>query len=93
VALKFRKEYIKGCSCKQTEYNPTEIMAANQKKVEAAPAAGGAQTNAAQTEPPGDMPKLDLDIGDGAVPAAPQPVAQPAAQAVDPGQSAVIKTP
>lgn len=93
VALKFRKEYIKGCSCKQTEYNPTEIMAANQKKVEAAPAAGGAQANAAQTEPPGDMPKLDLDIGDGAVPAAPQPVAQPAAQAVDPGQSAVIKTP
>ena len=27
VALKYRKEYVKGCSCKQAEYNPTEIEA------------------------------------------------------------------
>lgn len=80
VALKFRKEYVKGCSCKQTEYNPTEIMAANKKKVEVAPAADGAQAEAAAPPPPGDMPQLDLDIGGGAAPAAPQPVAQPAAQ-------------
>ncbi|MEE8633894.1 MAG: DUF2865 domain-containing protein, partial [Methyloceanibacter sp.] len=80
VALKFRKEYVKGCSCKQTEYNPTEIMAANKKKVEVAPAADGAQAEAAPPPPPGDMPQLDLDIGGGAAPAAPQPVAQPAAQ-------------
>jgi hypothetical protein len=31
VALKYRKEYVKGCSCKQSEYNPTEIEAANKK--------------------------------------------------------------
>jgi Protein of unknown function (DUF2865) len=31
VALKYRKEYVKGCSCKQAEYNPTEIEAANKK--------------------------------------------------------------
>jgi hypothetical protein len=31
VALKFRKEYVKGCSCKQAEYNPTEIEAANKQ--------------------------------------------------------------
>ena len=28
VALRFRKEYVTGCSCKQAEYNPTEIEAA-----------------------------------------------------------------
>ena len=31
VALRFRKEYVKGCSCKQAEYNPTEIEAANKQ--------------------------------------------------------------
>ena len=31
VALRFRKEYVKGCSCKQAEYNPTEIEAANKR--------------------------------------------------------------
>ena len=31
VALRFRKEYVKGCSCKQAEYNPTEIEASNKK--------------------------------------------------------------
>jgi hypothetical protein len=31
VALRYRKEYVKGCSCKQAEYNPTEIMAANKQ--------------------------------------------------------------
>ncbi len=30
VAFKFRKEYVKGCSCKQAEYNPTEIEARQQ---------------------------------------------------------------
>ncbi len=88
VALKYRKEFVKGCSCKQTEYNPTEIMAANKKKVEVAPAAEAPQAEA-EAASQGDMPQLDLDIGNGAVPAAPQPEAQ----AVDPGQSAVIKLP
>ena len=31
VALKFRKSYVNGCSCKQAEYNPTEIEAANKR--------------------------------------------------------------
>jgi Protein of unknown function (DUF2865) len=35
-AFKYRKEYVKGCSCKEAEYNPTEIEAAT-KKAEATP--------------------------------------------------------
>ena len=31
VALRYRKEYVNGCSCKQAEYNPTEIEAANKR--------------------------------------------------------------
>jgi len=38
VALKYRKSYVTGCSCKQAEYNPTEIEAAN-KRAEAEAAA------------------------------------------------------
>ncbi|MEC9368377.1 MAG: DUF2865 domain-containing protein [Pseudomonadota bacterium] len=30
-AFRFRKEYVKGCSCKVTEYNPAEIETYNQK--------------------------------------------------------------
>lgn len=30
-AWRYRKEFIKGCSCKQAEYDPTEIAAANEK--------------------------------------------------------------
>ena len=29
VAFKYKKEYVKGCSCKQAEYNPTEIETYN----------------------------------------------------------------
>ena len=91
VALRFRKEFVNGCSCKQTEYNPTKIEAAN-KKAQAAPAEAGAQANAAggaqapaqapaPTLEPGEMPELDLDITGSAAPAAP---AQPAPQAAPP---------
>ena len=38
VALKFRKGYVNGCSCKQAEYNPTAIEEAN-KRAEAEAAA------------------------------------------------------
>ena len=38
VALKFRKSYVNGCSCKQAEYNPTAIEEAN-KRAEAEAAA------------------------------------------------------
>jgi len=31
VALKFRKTFVNGCSCKQAEYNPTEIEEANKR--------------------------------------------------------------
>ncbi len=40
VALKFRKTYVNGCSCKQSEYNPTAIEEAN-KRAEAEEAAQG----------------------------------------------------
>jgi hypothetical protein len=36
VAFKYRKSYTAGCSCKQAEYNPTEIEQAN-KRAEATP--------------------------------------------------------
>lgn len=46
-AWRYRKEFINGCSCKQAEYDPTEIAAANEKAAaEAAEKAGG-------TPPPG----------------------------------------
>jgi len=81
VALKYRKEYVKGCSCKQVEYNPTEIEAAN-KKAEVDPAAGASQAapapQAAAAPPPGEMPQLDLDITGTAEPAPPAPA--PAAE-------------
>jgi len=38
VALRYRKEFVNGCSCKQAEYNPTEIESAN-KRAEADAAA------------------------------------------------------
>jgi hypothetical protein len=108
VALRYRKEFVKGCSCKQAEYNPTEIEAAN-KKAQAAEPAPATQANAAAAPaqpalPPGEMPKLNLDVGgpatpgqqaaQPAAPAAPPPVAQqqaPAAPAPADGQSSVIK--
>jgi hypothetical protein len=48
VALRFRKEYVKGCSCKQAEYNPTEIEASN-KRAEGGTDAQPAQGQAAAT--------------------------------------------
>ena len=68
VALRYRKEYVKGCSCKQSEYNPTEIEAANKKEAEAKTGAKGAQANAAaapaapKAQGKGEMPQLDLDV-------------------------------
>jgi hypothetical protein len=56
VALRFRKEYVKGCSCKQAEYNPTEIEAANKRAeggpAAAEPAAGHRDATAAAPPPP-----------------------------------------
>jgi len=79
VALKFRKEFVKGCSCKQAEYNPTQIEAANKQ----AAADAAAPAPAAPAAPAGPMPKLDLDLG-GDTPAAPPAPAAPAAQSEAP---------
>ncbi|MGH6866982.1 MAG: DUF2865 domain-containing protein [Methyloceanibacter sp.] len=82
VALKYRSEYVKGCSCKQAEYNPTEIEAAN-KKAELGPAANpaeGAGASAPQAAPEAApvvgadgeaMPQLDLDVTGSTQPAVP----------------------
>ena len=105
AAFKFRKEYVKGCSCKEAEYNPTEIEAAN-KKAEAAPGKPGkkkgavpatTQAAAPAAQPPG---KLNLDTTgatprDAAAPqaTAPAPAADARAPAVQdaPQQSTVAK--
>ncbi len=93
VALKFRKEYVKGCSCKQAEYNPTEIEASN-KRADANPGAKPAKGKAKAPPPPapqaaapapaGDPQGLDLVTGSSepAAPPAPEavPVAVPEAQ-------------
>jgi hypothetical protein len=57
VALRFRKEYVKGCSCKQAEYNPTEIEASN-KRAEGGTAAPPTEGQAAPTAeaPPSPAP-------------------------------------
>jgi hypothetical protein len=87
VALKYRKEYVKGCSCKQAEYNPTEIEAAN-KKAEVDPAAGAPQAapapQAVAAPPPGEMPQLDLDITGTAEPAPPAPAPEATAEVAPP---------
>jgi len=69
VALEYRQKYVKGCSCKQSEYNPTEIEAANKKAAEAETAGKGAQANAAAApaapaaaQDQGEMPQLNLDV-------------------------------
>jgi hypothetical protein len=87
VALRYRSEYVKGCSCKQAEYNPTEIEAAN-KRADAGPAAAQpAETTGATPapeaappppqEPPSQMavpagaPQFDLDVTGSNEPAPP----------------------
>jgi hypothetical protein len=56
VALKYRKDYVKGCSCKQAEYNPAEIEAANKRAAADAaappPPKGGAKKPPAQAAAP-----------------------------------------
>ena len=66
-AFKYRKEYVKGCSCKESEYNPTEIEAANQK-AEATPAPGK----------PGAKKKASAPAAEAAAP--PADAQQPATQ-------------
>lgn len=91
VALRFRKEYVTGCSCKQAEYNPTEIEASNKKaEVDATgKPAKGKPTAAATPAPEAPAPQaaapagdqaLDLDVTGSNEPAPPPaPEAAPAA--------------
>ena len=93
VALRFRKEYVKGCSCKQAEYNPTEIEAANKRAEGDAPGQPAKGKPTAAVAPPPEAPApqaaapagdqgLDLDItgsNEPAAPPAPAPEATPAA--------------
>ncbi len=79
VALKYRKEYIKGCSCKQAEYNPTDIEAANkQAEAEAAAKPGKGKGKG--------KPSAKAPAPQGAAPA-PQ-AAAPAPQAAAPAAAA-----
>jgi Protein of unknown function (DUF2865) len=105
AAFKYRKQYVKGCSCKEAEYNPTEIEAAN-KKAEATPAPGkpgkkkgaprAAQAAAPAAQPPA---QLNLDVTGATPKTAPQPQAAapappadaPAAEEAPPQQSSVAK--
>lgn len=95
AAFKYRKAYVKGCSCKEVEYNPTEIEAAN-KKAEAAPAPGkpGKKKPASVTQaaaPPAQPPaQLNVDVT-GAVPKA--NAAQPQAAAPAPPADATAAVP
>jgi hypothetical protein len=76
VALRYRKEYVKGCSCKQAEYNPTAIEAAN-KRAEADPAAPSADAAA---------PASDAEAT-AAVPPQESPAEEPPAQMAVPAEA------
>ncbi len=56
-AFRYRKEYVKGCSCKEAEYSPTEIEASGQK-AEGAPATPG-KTAAAPAKAPAPEPAAE----------------------------------
>ena len=56
VALKFRKEYVKGCSCKKAEYNPAEIEAANKRAAAEAAAPAAAPTKPERAAAPASAP-------------------------------------
>jgi Protein of unknown function (DUF2865) len=92
VALRFRKEYVTGCSCKQAEYNPTEIEASNKKaEVDATGKPAKGKPTAAATPAPEAAPApqaavpagdqaLDLDVTGSNEPAPPPaPEAAPTA--------------
>lgn len=84
-AFRYRKEWLKGCSCKQAEYNPTEIEAAGQKKAETAPGKHGAKQAAAKPAAPAPQPA--------AAPAADEATAAiPAAPAADPLATVIERT-
>jgi hypothetical protein len=56
VAWRYRKEYVKGCSCKSVEYSPNEIEA-EKKESDAAPGSQGATQVAKENETPANQPQ------------------------------------
>lgn len=54
-AFRFRKEYVKGCSCKVTEYNPAEIDAYNQKAAAEGKIKGATPPQVAQEKAPSPL--------------------------------------
>jgi hypothetical protein len=99
VALRYRKEYVKGCSCKQAEYNPTEIEAANKRAgIDAGPMPPAAQAPAAGGQPATQaaapaaatvgQPALDTNVEiTGSTPPADPAAPAPAEAAVSPPQA------
>ena len=94
VAFKYRKEYVKGCSCKQAEYNPTDIETYN-KSAEAtaatAPVKGKpgkkpqAKAPAPEAAPAAEAtPPAQLDLGITGTSTPPAPAEAPAPQAEAP---------
>jgi uncharacterized protein DUF2865 len=104
-AFKYRKQYVKGCSCKEAEYNPTEIEAANQKaeatlpptpkgkKKPAAPAAeAAASSSAAPAATAGGQGPVLLDREGAAKATDPSTTAAVPAAAAQASQSSVSKS-
>jgi Protein of unknown function (DUF2865) len=97
-AFKYKTTYVKGCSCKESEYNPTEIEAANQK-AEATPAPGKPKKKsaaAAATQAPAPQAaqapqQLDINVT-GAIPSAEAQAAAPADAAPPAQQSSIAKS-
>ncbi len=58
-AWRYRKEYIKGCSCKETEYSETEIDAHNNPKKQASNAASPANKSKNKAASPPQKTKLE----------------------------------
>jgi hypothetical protein len=57
-AWRYRKEYVKGCSCKSAEYDPAEIELANQKaEEEKAAKEGGGPPSGQVAQDPKTVPK------------------------------------
>jgi hypothetical protein len=81
VAFKYKKEYVKGCSCKQAEYNPTEIETYN-KSAEATAATTPAKGKPGKKATPAPQAKATApQPADAAAPAGGAPAADAGAPA------------
>jgi len=86
VAFKYRKEYVKGCSCKQVEYNPTDIETYNKSAEATAATAPVKGKPGAKKATPAPQTKAPAPPSAPAEAAAPAGDAAPAADAGPPAQ-------